>query len=1568
MGSPGIHARPFTTHNPSRITGPQPVDNEKQVQLQLERAQQLRRMIETEQIYIEKLRCSIASTPDEKQGQNLEKAERNLEMLLNMLKTHQGSTPSMSEQSTKDSLTDSSPPPPLPSTPPPKTLPPKTKHLHKTSSGSGDGGNVAFELEEELPPPLPKRNRSNQDPPPNNTPTMANNKPEENGNNPFTTPVVDGGGRNRCFSMDKNFGAMLDNAIYCTGERQTPPPLPPRNPPSNCSSPLSTPNQHHHSPSYESDGANSINKQMSYPLVATCATIFNNYPATHTHQRTKSSPESLISLTPSESSTKRIVSSESMQDFNYSSTATPPGTPPPPYPSPLADRRNSNSNRNSANTDEGDCSLEEMSIDIMSSPDASPMKGQGRMLANSSPIHAATPHTAQQSIMSMEDDEISEQDASQFDDHGPFKSLAQLWMKDNLPYLAVFMNYVLSHSDPDSLLFYLITDLYKEGNAKEMRKWAYEIHSCFLVPGAPLRINNVDETIAHEIDLVLQNEHYREEILRKIFWKARSKAKDELSHLLNDFQQKRIAGLGTIYGPADSVLLEMCNDKGSGRDIKHYETLLERLDPYLEELDKPHEESRKYYTAAALITVFTRIFAVRPPSNVMEKCPIFVNREKSLRSKLMAKYRKIYVQGHQYVAQHYYTVIRCYNCHQIIYGIAPQGYQCLFCHINLHRPCIQLYEDACPGPMKQKGMMKLMDRIRPENRDQKRKQSAHFLHTEREKRFLEERDNGADLNETGEAKPGNPLTRTPSDRRPDAVREESCRTQPLNQSTDNDNDSANPESSTSQPASTGNKRRQIGNINRSESVKEQPEKNRKQRRNVSDPLRTTGSEAVDLDNSISFHQHSGSSSNSSLSSRSLDSPSSSLDVGGLSDGQGGERDSDMEVEADPPDWKSALTNEQLSNLQANEMKRQDVINELFHTERSHVRNLKVLELIFRREIFRSKILTDSEMKLVFPNLPELLGTHSQFNSLMKTKRKEQSVVTDVGDILLNMFDGERGTAFRNAAAKFCEQQQNALELIKEKRKKDAKFENLLMNCEKNHHCRRLPLQGFLPQEMQRLSKYPLLLGRLIEQEEAACIANPGRSNAELEKLRKALEKSREILKEVNDAAKKASETARLSYINCHLETSGFDRTDNEYKHIDLTKYTFVYEGTVTLKRPNKNPLQVHMLLTEEAVILLQKEGQSYLLKFFHCGNQSNQTLSPIIKMQNVICRPNAADTVTLYLVSNNTLISHMYEIQCRDVNDRKTWLKYFTDASEQYKMRTERTQESEEEPELPASSSDRPETMEEEEVESSTPSPEPTSVEENKQQMRVEDTAIPAVHSAGGEGVSVKLIPNEWPLIQPSEVQVANPPVHTAEPVLTPLEQIKRKDTEVKQALAAKEGLVADLLSIPRDEYRMIADIVSEEVGKKEPSQRDLPELVLAAVFQVDQLLEVVNDSLNVSEADSVAAAGGKHPVCASNDVQMAATALAASSKSLVPSVPSSRLQSIATTLNSQLTILLSAVKGVEEDRENLRKELHRTREQLHEKCSLHGPVIDDDSTQLDSTQSGDLESIEESPTETETT
>lgn len=83
----------------------------------------------------------------------------------------------------------------------------------------------------------------------------------------------------------------------------------------------------------------------------------------HTHHRTKSSPESLLLLSPAEAS-KRLIASESMSDIrplHYDTTATPPGTPPPPYPSPVTCRKLPDNNRSSANTEEVDIPCDEVS-------------------------------------------------------------------------------------------------------------------------------------------------------------------------------------------------------------------------------------------------------------------------------------------------------------------------------------------------------------------------------------------------------------------------------------------------------------------------------------------------------------------------------------------------------------------------------------------------------------------------------------------------------------------------------------------------------------------------------------------------------------------------------------------------------------------------------------------------------------------------------------------------------------------------------------------------------------------------------------------------------------------------------------------------------------------------------------------------------------------------------------------------------------------------------------------------------------------------------------------------------
>lgn len=94
--------------------------------------------------------------------------------------------------------------------------------------------------------------------------------------------------------------------------------------------------------------------------------------------------------------------------------------------------------------------------------------------------------------------------------------------------------------------------------------------------------------------------------------------------------------------------------------------------------------------------------------------------------------------------------------------------------------------------------------------------------------------------------------------------------------------------------------------------------------------------------------------------------------------------------------------------------------------------------------------------------------------------------------------------------------------------------------------------------MQRLSKYPLLLERLINSLESNKEMDE-RQQEELQRLKRAQHQCKETLNYVNEAAKVAHNQHRLEEIQKHLDTSSFDgRCDSsgmpEFKMLDVTKY------------------------------------------------------------------------------------------------------------------------------------------------------------------------------------------------------------------------------------------------------------------------------------------------------------------------------------------------------------------------------------------------------------------------------
>ena len=84
-----------------------------------------------------------------------------------------------------------------------------------------------------------------------------------------------------------------------------------------------------------------------------------------------------------------------------------------------------------------------------------------------------------------------------------------------------------------------------------------------------------------------------------------------------------------------------------------------------------------------------------------------------------------------------------------------------------------------------------------------------------------------------------------------------------------------------------------------------------------------------------------------------------------------------------------------------------IFSEFFQTERSHVRNLKVLDRLFCRPLVETAHMSKELIDRLFPNLDEVLTVHTKYNQKMKERIKLGFPIGNVGDILSEMVSLEK---------------------------------------------------------------------------------------------------------------------------------------------------------------------------------------------------------------------------------------------------------------------------------------------------------------------------------------------------------------------------------------------------------------------------------------------------------------------------------------------------------------------------------------------------------------------------------
>uniref|UniRef100_A0A4W5N511 Rho/rac guanine nucleotide exchange factor (GEF) 18a n=1 Tax=Hucho hucho TaxID=62062 RepID=A0A4W5N511_9TELE len=366
-----------------------------------------------------------------------------------------------------------------------------------------------------------------------------------------------------------------------------------------------------------------------------------------------------------------------------------------------------------------------------------------------------------------------------------------------------------------------------------------------------------------------------------------------------------------------------------------------------------------------------------------------------------------------------------------------------------------------------------------------------------------------------------------------------------------------------------------------------------------------------------------------------------------------------ELEADAQDlegesWSVAVDQQYMNSLHQDAVKRQDVIYELIQTEVHHVRTLKLLRSVYQYELRDSLHMEDTRLERMFPQMDSLLHIHQHFLLCLRDGRDRHNhhTVTQLGDILINQFSGEMGERMKESYGVFCSHHTDAVSLYKELIQNNKKFQNMIMKIGRLSIVRRLGVPECILLVTQRITKYPVLVERILLNTEA--------DSEEHSALAQALVLIKETISAVDSQVHDYERASRLRDIGSRLEprSQGRWKDGRVFTREDLAEgfRTLLHEGAVNCRAANGRFKDIHAVLLSDVLLLLQKEKDQKLI----FANVDNKT--SVISLQMLIVREMAHKDKAMFLISASSSMPEMYEIHTSSREDCNTWMSLIRDA------------------------------------------------------------------------------------------------------------------------------------------------------------------------------------------------------------------------------------------------------------------------------------------------------------------
>ncbi|XP_077378766.1 rho guanine nucleotide exchange factor 28-like isoform X2 [Festucalex cinctus] len=381
---------------------------------------------------------------------------------------------------------------------------------------------------------------------------------------------------------------------------------------------------------------------------------------------------------------------------------------------------------------------------------------------------------------------------------------------------------------------------------------------------------------------------------------------------------------------------------------------------------------------------------------------------------------------------------------------------------------------------------------------------------------------------------------------------------------------------------------------------------------------------------------------------------------------------------DAESWSLAVSPDFCRQHDRRAIKRQDVIYELMQTELHHIQTLTVMSEVFRRGMLEELQLGWDCVARIFPCLDSLLMFHRNlFGSLQECRQastqpenQRNYLIHQIGDILLQQFSDENAETMKQVYGDFCSHHMEAVSVFKELQQQNKKLQNFVKQQSNNSLVRRRGIPEFILLVTQRITKYPVLLERILHYTQEG--------SQEHSDLSSALAQIRDIIAAVDLTVSKYERSQELQEVLARLENKSFAKLksgkvirkqDLHSKHRDLQHKGLLYWKTATGRL--KDTLT---LLLTDVLVFLQEKDQRFV---FAAVDQK----PPVIPLQKLIVREVANEERGMFLISASSAGPEMYEVHTTTREERNAWMKHIRQAVEscpEEEEEEERSAESEE--------------------------------------------------------------------------------------------------------------------------------------------------------------------------------------------------------------------------------------------------------------------------------------------------